>query len=582
MAWCEPSHTIIGLDFAYGYLKFVAAYFASLIVWGLYRHHYNLKFEAKESLPASGREALIGFRDCVIGTSLRYTYLGLILLSQMFLCVVVWNVVCATSAEVQPYWTARAKTYIIFYVSGLAMCLILHFLDPLFETFFYLRDSLDQCCYVQSNKRQGLFEVIKSVWGLAMQKEAPGIQSEADSPALPLLKVQKKADSTRFICHNQVTYTYLESESDFVCCDQSTVYELLGKEGLLRNGLSSEDVKNLSNLIGKNTIDLEVPGILQAFGKELLHPVNILRLGSLWQGIFLRFYIWSVLWAVMILFTTFKTLKVIILNQENIKKALENYIGRPISVLRDGVKTRIPSHELVPGDIMFLSQDLTAPYRPEPVLRDLDDQQELGLHGARAQQPGWLHPRLHHPGPPRSQLQGGPPRPVRGRPVCCPGRHAQAKAHTHGNKDHQLPLVRRLLEARDGNRLPNRHLLIIRPAALQDRALILQSEPALCVKCQVHQEPQDALVHHALVRDSCYTLPKPPARVEHWVVLLRRWDVHSAASSVGTHMHPVLAKQERGTAGEALLPLVYSPHGHPPGREAQGLVSRQNRHSHHQ
>ncbi|KAJ1607053.1 hypothetical protein OJ253_2518 [Cryptosporidium canis] len=547
MAWCEPSHTIIGLDFAYGYLKFVAAYFASLIVWGLYRHHYNLKFEVKESLPASAREALIGFRDCVIGTSLRYTYLGLILLSQIFLCVVVWNVVCATSAEVQPYWTTRAKTYIIFYVSGLAMCLILHFLDPLFETFFYLRDSLDQCCYVQSNKRQGLLEVIKSVWGLAMQKEAPDIQSEADVPALPLLKVQKKADSTRFICHNQVTYTYLESESDFVCCDQSTVYELLGKEGLLRNGLSSEDVKNLSNLIGKNTIDLEVPGILQAFGKELLHPVNILRLGSLWQGIFLRFYIWSVLWAVMILFTTFKTLKVIILNQENIKKALENYIGRPISVLRDGAKTRIPSHELVPGDIMFLSQDLTAPCdiyvvsgcavvnesfitgESNPIMKVQIDRNLFS--GISVVNKSWsrAEPELsNHAGSTLDSISLD---------------HLEASS-----KDLKGISADDLCAAQDGMPKQKPILMgtkIISSLSYDDSSKLAMGIPALCVKCQVYQEPQDALVHHALVRDCCYTLPKPTAWVEHWVILLRRWDVHSAASSVGAHMHPVLAKQER-------------------------------------
>ncbi|KAH8583035.1 P-type ATpase3 cation transport ATpase [Cryptosporidium sp. chipmunk genotype I] len=361
MSWCDPSHTIISLEFAYGYLKFIFAYFVSLVLWGLYRHHLYLKIEAEIRSPTSGKEAMVGFRDNIIGISLRYIYSTLILLSQIFLCIVVWNVVCATALEVQPFWTTRAKTYIIFYVSGLAMCLILHFLEPFFETFFYLRESLDKCTYVQSKKRQGLILTLRNMVNKVLQREASSAQLESGGIILPLLKVQKRADKTRFICHNQVTYTYLESESGFVCCYQSNLNELIGKEGLLNNGLSSEEISKLSNVIGKNTIDLEIPGILQAFGKELLRPVNILRLGSLWQGIFLRFYIWSVLWGIMILFTTFKTLKVIILNQENIKKALENYIGRPISVLRNGEKVRIPSHELVPGDLIFLSQDLTVP-----------------------------------------------------------------------------------------------------------------------------------------------------------------------------------------------------------------------------
>ncbi|OII71421.1 P-type ATPase cation transport protein [Cryptosporidium ubiquitum] len=361
MSWCNPSYTIISLDFAHGYLRFIAVYFVSLFLWGFYRYHHNLKVEAKVCSLSPGKEGLIGFRNSIVGTSLRYVYLALILLSQIFLCIVVWNVVCATSLEVQPYWNTRAKTYIIFYVSGLVMCLILHFLEPFFETFFYLRESLDKCTYVKSKKKQNLIQILKNTFNQAFQKEPSNIQLGTAGLVLPLLKVQKRADNTRFICHNQVTYTYLESESGFVCCDQSSLYELLGKKELLKNGLSSEEANKLLNVFGKNTIDLEIPGILQAFGKELLNPVNILRLGSLWQGIFLRFYIWSVLWAIMILLTTFKTLQVIILNQENIKKALENYIGRPISVLRNGKKVRIPSHELVPGDLIFLSQDLTAP-----------------------------------------------------------------------------------------------------------------------------------------------------------------------------------------------------------------------------
>ncbi|EAK88619.1 P-type ATpase3 cation transport ATpase, signal peptide [Cryptosporidium parvum Iowa II] len=361
MSWCDPSHTIISLEFAYGYLKFIILYFLSLVLWGLYRHHLHLKVEAEIPSSTSEKEALIGFRDSIIGISLKYIYSVLILLSQIFLCIVVWNVVCATSSEVQPYWTTRAKTYIIFYMSGLSMCLILYFLEPFFETFFYLRETLDKCAYVKSKKRHGFTQTLRSTLNKALQREASNVQLESNDLILPLLKVQKRADKTRFICHNQVTYTFLESESGFVCCDQSNLNELVGKEGLLNNGLNSEEISRLSNIIGKNTIDLEIPGISQAFAKELLHPINILRLGSLWQGIFLRFYIWAVLWAIMIIFTTFKTLKVIISNQENIKKALENYIGRPISVLRNGKKVRIPSHDLVPGDLIFLSQDLTAP-----------------------------------------------------------------------------------------------------------------------------------------------------------------------------------------------------------------------------
>lgn len=364
MSWCDPSRTIIGLDFAYGYLGFIAAYFATLVAWGLYRRHLGLKLQAEEKRPpTSDGDALIGFRDSLVGTFLKHVYLGLILLSQILLCVVVWNVVCATSSEIQPYWTARAKTYIVFYVSGLTMCLILYFLEPFFETFFYLRESLDKCSYVQSDTGQGILQVLRNTLNEAMQREPETliVQLETSGQTLPLLKVQKRADKTRFICHNQVTYTYLESELGFVRCDQGSVPELLARDELFKRGLSSEEARSLSSVIGKNTVDLEVPGILQAFGKELLHPFNILRLGSLWQGIFLRFYIWSVLWGVMILFTTFKTLKVIILNQENIKRALESYIERPVSVLRNGAKTQIPSHELVPGDIIFLSQGLTAP-----------------------------------------------------------------------------------------------------------------------------------------------------------------------------------------------------------------------------
>ncbi|KAF7457121.1 E1-E2 ATPase family protein [Cryptosporidium felis] len=362
MNWCTPSYTIISLNFAWGFLKFILTYFASLVCWGIYRYFYNANFDSDISLKPSEERSLVGFRKTLVGTCLKSIYLSLIALSQLFLCVVVWNVVCSSAADVQPYWIERARTYIIFYVSGLSLCLLLHFMNPFFETFFLLRESLEKCLFVQSKTRSGFVQVLGAVLAQISQKEDFRDKSESKACSdLPLLKVQIRDGKTRYVCHNQVTYIYLESKSDFLQCDQSEVHLFLNRKKLLQNGLGLDEVERLSKVFGENTIGLEIPSIFKAFVRELLHPLNILRLGSLWQGVFLRFYTWALAWGTMIIITTLKTLKIIILNQENIKKALQSYIGRPILVLRNGEKIKVSSNSLVPGDLIYLSQGMTAP-----------------------------------------------------------------------------------------------------------------------------------------------------------------------------------------------------------------------------
>ncbi|KAH8741455.1 hypothetical protein FG386_002409 [Cryptosporidium ryanae] len=357
--WCDPSNTLITLSFALNYLSIVGVYLALLLVWGVYREFHNkCLFLRREGRKTSANYT--GYRDCVMGSLLKYAYPVLILLSQAFLSIIIWNVICSSPVSVQPYWDERAKTYIVFYCTGLTMCLLMHFSQPFVSTFFLVHESLDKCNARLAGTRENEHEDAErggSGPGL-------GLDFAPNRVPLPLLRVSECDGSFRYVCHNHVTYTYSDSASDFVAHDQNCMFEdLLSNLGAdsACNGLSASRVRELLLKIGRNDIELQVPSTFSVFSREMLHPFSILRLGSLYQGIFLRFYIWSALWLAVVLFTTTRTLRLIIDNQKSIKEALKNYIGRPVTVKRDGLTVSVPSHELVPGDLIFLPDGFTAP-----------------------------------------------------------------------------------------------------------------------------------------------------------------------------------------------------------------------------
>ncbi|KAK6591050.1 hypothetical protein RS030_111970 [Cryptosporidium xiaoi] len=376
--WCEPSNTIISINFALNYLKIVGFYFILLSIWGICRELYNRYIFLKDVKKTTGSN-YIGYRDCISGRLLKYTYPVLILLSQIFLWIVIWNVICSSAVSVQPYWNERAKTYIIFYCTGLTLCLLMHFTEPFLTTFFLVHESLDKCKYIKSKGSCfGICSILNYI-GIKVanvQKDDDNnnenrknnydckINFNSNKVNFPLLRVFESNKSSRYFCYNQVTYTYSNSVSDFVSHNQNDLFD-----DILNNintnstyqGLSTNKVKELLFNIGKNNIELQVPNIINVFIREMLHPFNILRFGSLYQGIFLRFYIWSVLWFIVILFTTIKTLRIIISSQKNIKEALNNYIERLVTIKRDGCIMNVPSHELVPGDLILLPNGFTAP-----------------------------------------------------------------------------------------------------------------------------------------------------------------------------------------------------------------------------
>ncbi|EEA08439.1 E1-E2 ATPase family protein [Cryptosporidium muris RN66] len=392
MNWCIPSYSLITLGSALKFIIAIGVYFSILLLWSVYREVYNVLVNSQISNLnedagfISFQSPLIGYKTCYIGMVLKQIYMILLVLSQVLLCIVVWNVICASSADILPYWPERAQAYIILYCSGLILAFIRYFAEPQFNSFFMLRDSLRTCSYIKSAPKDSdiwfFIHWINSLRGLDRLKSLKGdvtsfnqnLNSKSKctqstekelsylkSVKLPLLPVCVHPDGTRYLCHHQVTYCYVETRNEFVRFDQDWDFTELVQYGIANGGLSSKEAQTLLHQVGSNDINLEMPSRLEVLCKELLHPINILRLGSLWQGVFLRFYLWSFLWACMITSTILGTLKIIQKNRESIQRALQNFVYRPVEVKRDGVYKVIPSNELVPGDLILLPNGFVAP-----------------------------------------------------------------------------------------------------------------------------------------------------------------------------------------------------------------------------
>lgn len=137
-------------------------------------------------------------------------------------------------------------------------------------------------------------------------------------------------------------------------------------------GLSSDKVKALQNLYGKNSFELESSrNFLQIVIGNFKEPMFIL----LMVACFLYFLLGQSTEGFMMLTAIFLVSCISIFQDsrsENALKALQQYVTPKVKVMRDGTISEIEREELVPGDLMVLEEGVLIPADGEMIrLNDL-------------------------------------------------------------------------------------------------------------------------------------------------------------------------------------------------------------------
>ena len=136
--------------------------------------------------------------------------------------------------------------------------------------------------------------------------------------------------------------------------------EILTKYGA---GLTPELYEEYKKAFGKCSIDIKVPSLFQSFMKEIISPINAFQIFSIALWFVDQYYIYASVVLFLSIVSAFLNLSIIRSHIKNLSTLVkhENFVEvvRVINYKKE--KQRINSTELVPGDVIILSKNLTLP-----------------------------------------------------------------------------------------------------------------------------------------------------------------------------------------------------------------------------
>ena len=128
----------------------------------------------------------------------------------------------------------------------------------------------------------------------------------------------------------------------------------------LSSGISSKKkIKHRLRLFGESKITVKIPKIYETVIDTILKPFFVFQIGSIILWCFQAYYWYSIAIFVIMMVALIVNTYNLHSNYNEIKR-LATFIC-PVTLLRFGEKVELSSENIVPGDIMFIKEDLTFP-----------------------------------------------------------------------------------------------------------------------------------------------------------------------------------------------------------------------------
>jgi magnesium-transporting ATPase (P-type) len=135
----------------------------------------------------------------------------------------------------------------------------------------------------------------------------------------------------------------------------------LTKEGEVEKGLAEAQAYHLKYTYGPGTMVIKKPTILELFLFEVVKPLYIFLIFSVFFWFFAeQYYLFaSALFVVFLVGVVINLYQMVQLSNKIFAMA---YYEVPLHVLRDGTVKEIPSVDVVPGDVVFLRKPIKIPF----------------------------------------------------------------------------------------------------------------------------------------------------------------------------------------------------------------------------
>lgn len=313
----------------------------------------------------------LGYEDHWFGQFLMSFYCGLTLLWNVLIMVVILDKYEVFSQHV---FKAGENSTIAFILCWMGCCIWLCFFIYSYKSvnnFFRLPVPLSRAQYVYMFKpdsnvevmlidRSGISQWVQRIETLVFGKQTGGYETTVEVCSE---KGPRRA-STSTIIHSlefqQIRHVYDHVSKTFIpgAVDLAKTYvDMMKTES---NGLTVREAERREATVGRNTIHIPMPSLVQSISMECFTLFYIYQLMSYYCWFYLNYYYMGLIMIIVICFTTVVNIWNKRRMQSSVRSMAESDHGY-VSILRDGEWTQHQSHALVPGDVIQVQQQWQVP-----------------------------------------------------------------------------------------------------------------------------------------------------------------------------------------------------------------------------
>ncbi|ORX48327.1 hypothetical protein DM01DRAFT_1292119, partial [Hesseltinella vesiculosa] len=228
------------------------------------------------------------------------------------------------------------------------------------SNFFRVRCSYERGQYVQIEAKQDAFLFMQRQSNMVM-KFAQFVEQQAKRVIgldrnIETTRLVRNQDGSMYFVYQCTRYLYHSGTFLTHTIDLGDRHSDLAK---LTTGLTTQEAKAREALIGPNFIAVYVPNVFMAFVREFTSFFYTYQFTVLWLFYYFAYWQVGIADTVVILISALVKVVVRLRSEKRIKKMAES--TDTVILLRDGEWKEASTHELIPGDVIELTQGKVTP-----------------------------------------------------------------------------------------------------------------------------------------------------------------------------------------------------------------------------
>eukprot|EP00914_Ancora_sagittata_P008833 GHVO01017107.1.p1 GENE.GHVO01017107.1~~GHVO01017107.1.p1 ORF type:complete len:1305 (+),score=265.43 GHVO01017107.1:115-4029(+) len=315
------------------------------------------------------RPIVKGYKHHIVGTILKYLSVLFVMFTHI-VWVIIWMSDAVIPVEKSAHrWNERIGAFIPIHILAYGLLYFIKFFRHRFSSLFVVRSCLWDCHYVQVKVfvETAAPEIEQSKSGKLVDRARAFVARITGTATVKgwtsgYATVQRTQTTGRFFEFMCQRWVYSEEHGTFIPNEgaiSATALELM--KVVKFGGINEDDVKNRQGNCGMNCIRVEAPSFLRQLGSEFFEWFFIIQIYTMGASAWYRYYSNMVVWICMSVIAIVSSTYIIKRNMDAVKEMTEASRFQKVEVLREDQWRIINSEEVVPGDVLQVTDKMEVP-----------------------------------------------------------------------------------------------------------------------------------------------------------------------------------------------------------------------------